>query len=71
MPKQLPKDRINNFDEVALGYTEELALKEASRCLICPNPQCIKGCPVELDIPAFIELIKEKKYNGEENHGSN
>ena len=63
MPKQLPKDRINNFDEVALGYTEESALKEASRCLICPNPQCIKGCPVELDIPAFIELIKEKKYN--------
>jgi len=63
MPKQNPKDRAHNFNEVALGYTEEQALAEASRCITCPNPQCVKGCPVELDIPAFIKLIKEKKYD--------
>jgi len=63
MPKQNPKDRAHNFNEVALGYTEEQALSEASRCITCPNPGCIKGCPVELDIPAFIKLIKEKKYD--------
>ena len=60
--KQRPEERIHNFNEVALGYTEEQALAEASRCITCPNPQCVKGCPVELDIPAYIKLIKEKKY---------
>jgi len=63
MPKQEPRVRAHNFNEVALGYTEEQALAEASRCITCPNPQCIKGCPVELDIPAFIKLIKEKKHD--------
>lgn len=63
MPKQKPEVRAHNFDEVALGYTEEQALAEASRCITCPNPSCVKGCPVELDIPAFIKLIKEKKYD--------
>jgi len=63
MLKQEPKVRAHNFNEVALGYTEEQALAEASRCITCPNPGCIKGCPVELDIPAFIKLIKEKKYD--------
>jgi len=63
MPKQRPEERIHNFNEVALGYSEEQALAEASRCITCPNPQCVKGCPVELDIPAFIKLIKEKKYD--------
>ncbi len=58
MPKQTPMERVNNFDEVALGYTEEQAIQEASRCLGCKNPQCIKGCPVDVDIPSFIELIK-------------
>jgi len=62
MPKQKPEVRRRNFDEVALGYTEEEALEEASRCLQCPNPQCITGCPVEVPIPAFIKLIKEKKH---------
>jgi glutamate synthase (NADPH/NADH) small chain len=62
MPKQLPEDRVNNFEEVALGYTEEMALEEALRCLTCPNPQCVKGCPVDIDIPAFVKLIKEKKF---------
>jgi len=63
IPKQKPKERAHNFSEVALGYEEEHALAEASRCIICPNPKCVTGCPVELDIPAFIKLIKEKKYD--------
>jgi len=63
MHKQAPKERIHNFSEVALGYTEEHALAEAFRCITCPNPKCVQGCPVELDIPAFIQFIKEKKYD--------
>lgn len=63
MPKQGPKVRARNFNEVAVGYTEEMALEEAARCLNCPKPQCVAGCPVELDIPNFIKLIKEKKYD--------
>jgi glutamate synthase (NADPH/NADH) small chain len=63
VPKQDPKERIHNFNEVSLGYAEEQALKEASRCLTCPNPQCVKGCPVGVDIPAFIKLIKQKEYD--------
>ncbi|MCK4667048.1 NADPH-dependent glutamate synthase [Candidatus Dependentiae bacterium] len=62
IPEQKPEIRKTNFNEVALGYTEELALIEASRCLNCPKPKCVEGCPVEIDIPAFINLIKEKKY---------
>lgn len=63
MAKQDPKVRIHNFDEVALGYTEEEAINEASRCLACLRPQCIYGCPVELDIPAFIKCIRERNYS--------
>jgi len=63
MPKQKPEVRRRNFDEVALGYVEEQALAEADRCLQCPKPECIKGCPVEIDIPAFIKLIREKKFD--------
>jgi glutamate synthase (NADPH/NADH) small chain len=62
MPKQEPKVRAKNFSEVALGYTEEMALEEASRCLQCPKPQCVTGCPVEVPIPEFIKCIREKKY---------
>jgi glutamate synthase (NADPH/NADH) small chain len=62
MPKQKPEVRRRNFNEVALGYNEEQAREEANRCLQCPKPQCIQGCPVEIDIPAFIKLIKEGKY---------
>ncbi len=62
MPKQSPEERVNNFNEVAQGYTKELALQEADRCLQCKNPQCRKGCPVNIDIPAFIALIKEEKF---------
>jgi glutamate synthase (NADPH/NADH) small chain len=62
MPKQAVEQRVHNFDEVALGYIEELALMEAGRCLNCPKPQCKKGCPVEVPIPEFIQLIKEHKF---------
>jgi len=62
MPKQSAEERVKNFDEVAQGYTKELALEEAERCLQCKNPQCRKGCPVNIDIPAFIALIKEEKF---------
>jgi len=57
MPKQEPFERVRNFDEVALGYTEELAREEASRCLACKKPFCVDGCPVEIDIPGFIDCI--------------
>jgi len=62
MPKQKPEVRRRNFNEVALGYTEEQALEEANRCLQCPKPQCVQGCPVEVDIPAFTKLLREGKY---------
>lgn len=62
MPKQEPKIRRANFDEVATGYNEQQALEEASRCLQCPKPQCVTGCPVEVAIPEFIKLLKESKY---------
>jgi len=64
IPKQDPKVRSKNFDEVALGYTEEQALAEASRCLNCKKPLCVQGCPVEIDIPGFIMKIKEKDFLG-------
>jgi glutamate synthase (NADPH/NADH) small chain len=62
MAKQDAKVRAKNFNEVALGYTEADALEEANRCLQCPKPQCISGCPVEVPIPQFIKCIREKKY---------
>ncbi|MGB9671764.1 MAG: NADPH-dependent glutamate synthase [Candidatus Bathyarchaeales archaeon] len=62
MPKQKPEVRRRNFNEVALGYTEEQAIAEANRCLQCPKPQCVQGCPVEIEIPAFIKLLREGKF---------
>jgi len=60
--KQQPvSERIKNFFEVALGFSEKEAEEEAKRCLQCKEPPCVKGCPVEIDIPAFIKLIKEGK----------
>ncbi|MDI6855585.1 MAG: NADPH-dependent glutamate synthase [Candidatus Thermoplasmatota archaeon] len=64
MPEQEPKERIKNFNEVALGYDNELAVLEATRCLQCKKPECVKGCPVEIDIPGFIKLIKDKDFQG-------
>ena len=64
MPKQEPKLRAGNFDEVALGYTEDMAVIEASRCLECKTKPCIQGCPVEIDIPGFIGKIKDRNFAG-------
>ncbi|MFZ1038377.1 MAG: NADPH-dependent glutamate synthase [Candidatus Bathyarchaeia archaeon] len=62
MPKQPPKERADNFREVAIGYSEEQALAEAERCLQCREAPCVKGCPVEVDIPTFIKLIRERRF---------
>lgn len=64
MPVQPPEIRAHNFDEVALGYNEELALAEAQRCLGCKNKPCTQGCPVNIDIPRFISHIKENDIDG-------
>ena len=56
--EQEPKVRATNFEEVCLGYNKEEAMDEASRCLNCKNPQCVKGCPVSINIPGFIEAVK-------------
>jgi len=62
MRQQPAKERIRNFNEVPLGYSEDEARREASRCLQCKKPQCVKGCPVGIDIPGFIKLIAEGKF---------
>jgi len=59
MPRQKPKTRARNFNEVALGYSLEQAKEEASRCIQCPKYPCIEGCPVGIDIPGFIKAISE------------
>ena len=64
MPKQEPFERVKNFDEVALGYTEELAVAEASRCLGCKKPFCKDGCPVAIDISGFIQCIVDRDFAG-------
>ncbi|MBN2143111.1 MAG: NADPH-dependent glutamate synthase [Candidatus Aureabacteria bacterium] len=64
MREQPPHERIYNFNEVPYGYNPEEAQKEAVRCLECPNAPCIKGCPVNIDIPAFIELIVQGNFEG-------
>lgn len=61
--EQKPEVRIKNFNEVNLGYTKEEAIDEAKRCLQCKIPKCVEGCPVQIDIPAFIKLIKEDKVD--------
>lgn len=61
-PEERVDDRVGHFDEVAVGYSEEQALAEASRCLQCYIPRCVEGCPVGVDIPGFIEQIKKKDY---------
>jgi glutamate synthase (NADPH/NADH) small chain len=61
--KQEPQNRTKNFGEVLKGYTEEQALAEASRCLNCSTSKCVLGCPVGVDIPSFIKLLKNKEYS--------
>ncbi|MDE6666699.1 MAG: NADPH-dependent glutamate synthase [Ruminococcus sp.] len=62
MPVQNPEVRNKNFEEVALGYTEEQAIDEAKRCLQCKNKPCTKGCPVQIDIPSFIAQVAEGNF---------
>ena len=62
MPERDPIERSTNFEEVALGYTEEMALEEAARCLGCKNRSCVAGCPVNVQIPEFIALVQEGKF---------
>ncbi len=64
MPTQDAKERAHNFDEVALGYSQETAIDEAMRCLNCKNMPCVDGCPVKIHIPEFIEKIKEGDFEG-------
>ena len=62
MPEQDPNIRNKNFEEVSTGYTEEMALEEAQRCLNCKNMPCVNGCPVNVKIPEFIHLVSEGKF---------
>ncbi|MBI4194797.1 MAG: NADPH-dependent glutamate synthase [Betaproteobacteria bacterium] len=59
-----PRERVRNFIEVACGYRVEDALNEAERCLLCPQPACVEGCPVSIDIPGFIQKISAKDFHG-------
>ena len=68
MPTQAPEERAHNFDEVALGYTYEMAKAEAARCLNCKNKPCVNGCPVNIDIPGFIDYIKNDDIEGAYKH---
>jgi glutamate synthase (NADPH/NADH) small chain len=62
MPKQMPEVRRHNFNEVALGYGEKAAIEEAKRCIQCAKPKCVGNCPVEINIPGFIEAIAEGEF---------
>ena len=64
MPSQDPIERASNFQEVALGYTKEIALDEAARCLNCKNHPCTQGCPVQISIPEFIKKVAEEDFEG-------
>lgn len=64
MPLQDPRSRVGNFDEVATGYGEKDALLESERCLMCPQPACVMGCPVHVDIPGFIQKLIERDFRG-------
>ena len=64
MREQEPRERVNNFAEVACGFRVEDALNEAERCLLCPEQPCVDGCPVGIDIPGFIQKLTEKDYRG-------
>lgn len=64
MPMQHPKVRCHNWAEISLGYTPEMAMMEASRCLQCKKPMCVKGCPVQVPIPQFIKKITERDFLG-------
>ena len=60
MPEQDPNVRNHNFEEVTLGYTAEMAVDEAKRCLQCKKPKCVEGCPVNIHIPEFIANLHQR-----------
>jgi len=62
MPEQLPEVRIHNYNEVPYGYTEEQAMAEAKRCIECAKPKCMEGCPVNINIPAFLKLVADGDF---------
>jgi len=62
MREQPALERVRNYDEVPFGYSPEEAILEAQRCLMCKKPRCIEGCPVEIDIPGFIQFITENNF---------
>jgi len=64
MPEQPPLERIKNYDEVPYGYTPEQAIAEAKRCIECGRPLCVEGCPVNINIPAFLKLVAEGNFRG-------
>ncbi|MGC8778863.1 MAG: dihydropyrimidine dehydrogenase, partial [Candidatus Caldatribacteriaceae bacterium] len=63
MPQRSPEERIRDFYEVPLGLPEWAAVEEAKRCLQCKKPQCVKGCPVEIDIAGFVGLLAQGKFD--------
>ena len=64
MPEQAPDVRNINFEEVALGYTKEMAMEEARRCLNCKHSPCVNGCPVNVPIPEFIQKVADGDFDG-------
>ncbi len=62
LPRRDPKERVRDFEEVALGFDEEAARAEARRCLQCKRPTCVEGCPVGVDIPGFILALAEERF---------
>lgn len=62
VPERSPEERVDDFDEVPLGYTPEMAMEEAERCLQCSKHPCVGGCPVEIDIPAFVKAIADGEF---------
>ena len=62
MREQPARERVRNYDEVPFGYSPEEAMMEASRCLMCKKPKCVEGCPVEIDIPGFINFIAQEEF---------
>jgi glutamate synthase (NADPH/NADH) small chain len=62
MREQNPDERNKNFEEVPFGYSPDEAVEEASRCIMCKKPFCVEGCPVQVDIPGFLKLVKERKF---------
>src|SRR5512137_318369 len=59
IPERAPRERAKDFKPVVLGYTEPQAREEAGRCIGCKKPSCVEGCPVEIDIPAFVKAVAE------------